>query len=139
MLRLEDGDRLPEVIERFAEEHAVHHGLVFYLGGAADGSRLVVGPRPRQPGEAIVPIVHTLSGSQEVLAVGTLVRNEAARPVLHLHAAVGREGGATVGCTRAGVEVWLVGEVVILELGQVAAERRRDAQSGLELLEVGGA
>ena len=38
-----------------------------------------------------------------------------------MHAAAGREGRATVGCTRAGVDVWLVGEVVLLEI--LGAER----------------
>ena len=61
-------------------------------------------------------MIHTLRGAQEVLALGTLIPNEAGEPVLHMHAAAGREGQATVGCTRAGVEVWLVGEVVLLEI-----------------------
>jgi predicted DNA-binding protein with PD1-like motif len=52
---------------------------------------------------------------------------------------VGREGTATVGCTRAGVDVWLVGEVVILEITGAEARRRRHRESGLELLEIGRA
>ena len=48
-------------------------------------------------------MIYTLRGAQEVLALGTLIPNETGEPVLHLHAAAGREGQATVGCTRAGV------------------------------------
>ena len=138
VLRLEEGDRLPDTIEQFARDRGLLNALVFYLGGAGDGSRLVVGPEAGR-GDRIVPLLHTLTGAQEVLAVGTIFANEAHQPVLHLHAAVGREGAATVGCTRAGVDVWLVGEVVILEISGVEAQRRRHPESGLELLEIGQA
>jgi uncharacterized protein len=135
VLRLEQGDRLPDTIEDFARERQLLNALVFYLGGAGHGSRLVVGPEAGR-GDQIIPLVHTLAGAQEVLAVGTIFADEAEMPVLHLHAAVGREGNATVGCTRAGVDVWLVGEVVILEMIGVKAQRQRHPESGLELLEI---
>jgi predicted DNA-binding protein with PD1-like motif len=82
-------------------------------------------------------MVHTLRGIQEVLAVGTLFPDEAGNPVLHMHAAVGREGGATVGCTRAGVEVWLVGEVVLLEILEVRGLRKKTQGTDFKLLELG--
>lgn len=121
--RLHDGERLPEALEAFAREQQIREALVIFLGGAQSGSRLVVGPDAHRP-DAIVPLIHSLAGIQEVVGVGTLFPNEAGEPVLHLHAACGREGGATVGCTRAGVEVWLVGEVVILELLGIGGLRR---------------
>ncbi len=132
-LRLEDGDRLPETIENFAREHSLKSGLALYLGGAADGSRMVVGPEAGR-GDAVIPMIHVLRGSQEVLAVGTLFPDEAGEPVLHLHAATGREGGAHVGCTRAGVEVWLVGEVLLLEILGTGGVRKKDARTGFQLL-----
>jgi predicted DNA-binding protein with PD1-like motif len=135
VLRLDDGERLPDAIETFAREHRIAGAMVMYLGGAQDGSRMVVGPEAGR-GEDIVPMVYALSGIQEVLAVGTMFQNEAGDPVLHLHAATGREGGASVGCTRAGVDVWLVGEVVILEILGTAARRRKDPQTGFQLLQV---
>jgi predicted DNA-binding protein with PD1-like motif len=136
VLQLEEGERLPEAIETFAREQGVAEGMVIYVGGAQDGSRLVVGPEAGR-GADIVPLVHTLAGIQEVLGVGTLFPNEAGEPVLHLHAAAGREGGASVGCSRAGVEVWLVGEVIILEVVGTAAVRRKDTKSGFTLLNLG--
>ena len=44
IIRLEDGDRLPEAIENLAREKKVSHGLCLFLGGVDGGSRLVVGP-----------------------------------------------------------------------------------------------
>ena len=135
VLRLEDGEVLNDTIELFAREHAVACALVTFLGGSAGGSRVVVGPDAAQP-NTVVPLVHTMEGSREALAVGTLIPNDTGEPVLHMHAAAGREGGATVGCTRAGVEVWLVGEVVIQEIVGVDAQRVTDPATGFGLLQV---
>ena len=133
-LRLEDGERLPDTLEAFARDKNINAALVIYVGGAKGGSRLVVGPEAAA-GEAIVPLVHTLSGIQEVLGVGTLFPDETGNPVLHLHAATGREGDATVGCSRAGVDVWLVGEVIILEILGTKGCRRPEPPSGFALLQ----
>jgi predicted DNA-binding protein with PD1-like motif len=135
-LRLEEGDRLPDTLEAFAREHDLSAAMVIYVGGAKGGSRLVVGPDASRP-DAIVPLVHSLTGIQEVLAVGTLFPDEKGEPVLHLHAATGREGNATVGCSRAGVEVWLVGEVIILEILGTKGRRRPEPPSGFSLLQFG--
>ncbi len=135
VVRLHDGDRLPEALEGLAREQGIKEAVVILIGGAKAGSRLVVGPDAARP-EAIVPLLHTLAGIQEVVGVGTLFPGEAGEPVLHLHAACGREGAATVGCTRAGVEVWLVGEAIILELLGTGGIRRPEPPSGLSLLQV---
>ncbi len=137
VLRLEQGEPLNATIEAFARDHGIGGAMVMYLGGAQDGSRMVVGPEAGR-GADVVPLVYALSGIQEVLAVGTLFLNEGGEPALHMHAAAGREGGATVGCTRAGVEVWLVGEVVILEILGTAARRRQEPQTGFQLLNLAG-
>lgn len=136
VLRLEDGERLNDTLEAFAREQNLSHALAFYLGGSATGSKVVVGPDARRT-DAVVPLIHELAGSQEVLAVGTLILDEKGAPVLHMHAAAGREGRATVGCTRAGVDVWLVGEVVVLEIVGPEAKRRKDPETGFQLLTVG--
>ena len=135
ILRLEEGERLNDSIEQFAREKQLSHGLAFFLGGSGDGSQVVVGPEANR--ETIIPMIHALRGEQEVLALGTIIPNEAGEPLLHMHAAAGREGKATVGCTRAGVAVWLVGEVVLLEiLGADAAKRQKDSATGFQLLRI---
>ena len=135
MLRMEDGERLNDTLEAFAGEQNLRHALVFFLGGSASGSKVVVGPDAKRD-DAVVPLIHELIAPQEVLAVGTLMPDEKGAPVLHMHAAAGREGRATVGCTRAGVDVWLVGEVVLLEIVGPAAVRAKDPQTGFQLLNI---
>ena len=136
VLRLEDGERLNDTLEAFARDHHLAHALAFYLGGSATGSQVVVGPDAEPHRCRCAPGPHA-QGSQEVLALGTLIIDEAGAPVLHMHAAAGREGQATVGCTRAGVDVWLVGEVVLLEILGPEARRRKDPKTGFQLLTVG--
>ncbi len=84
----------------------------------------------------MVALVHSLSGSQEGFALGTLFPDERGAPVLHMHLASGREGDATVGCTRAVVQTWLVGEVVIIDILGTAACRKVDTASGFQLLDL---
>ncbi len=132
-LRLDTGDRLPDTIESFALEHGISRAMVIYVGGSGEKSRVVVGPE-EGPGEDIVPMVYSLTGRQEVIGVGTIFPKESGEPVLHMHAGMGREGNATVGCVRAGVNVWLVGEVVILELLGTGGRRIKE-KSGFELLQ----
>ena len=133
-LKLETGERLPDAIEDFAREHAVRSAMVVYVGGAGASSHLVVGPEENR-GDDIIPLIHALAGIQEVVAVGTLFPDEDGQPMLHMHAATGREGTATVGCTRAGVEVWLIGEVILLEISGIGGLRKKDPKSGIHLLQ----
>jgi predicted DNA-binding protein with PD1-like motif len=45
ILRLEDGDVVHEVLEKFAREHSVKAAALIIIGGADKGSKLVVGPQ----------------------------------------------------------------------------------------------
>jgi predicted DNA-binding protein with PD1-like motif len=134
VLRLEDGDVVNDTIEAFARDHDISHAVAFYVGGTAGGSRLVVGPDATRD-DAMVPLVYTLTGARETFAFGTLAPDENRMPSLHMHAAAGREGDATVGCTRAGLETWLIGEVVLIEITGSRALRRRDPATGFQLLD----
>lgn len=136
VLRLEDGEVLNDTLEAFAQEHGLRSALAFYVGGVAAGSKVVVGP-DEGSATGVVPLIHALRGIQEGFALGTLFPDADGRPVLHMHSASGREGGATVGCTRAGLTTWLIGEVILLELTEAQARREMDAASGFELLAVG--
>jgi predicted DNA-binding protein with PD1-like motif len=135
VLRLHDGDSLPSVIEFFAAEHKVQSALCFFLGGADDNSRVVVGPRNgnETPPE---PMVTLLRGVHEACGVGTLFSDENGKPKLHMHAAFGRNEKTVTGCVRLGVDVWRIGEVVMLELTETSARRAVDKETGFEFLEV---
>ena len=54
----------------------------------------------------------------------------------YLHSAFGRNRETVTGCTREGVKVWHIGEVVIFELLNTTAKRKIDSETGFELLEI---
>ena len=133
VIRLDDGDVVPECIERFAEEKGVAVGQAILVGGIGGGD-VVVGPRrseERPPEPMLLPI----DGAHEVVGVGVLVPGEDGKPALHIHAALGRAGQTMTGCLRNGVTTWLVGEVILYEILGADMVRIQDEQSGFELLE----
>jgi len=117
--------RVFEALEAMALEAGLERGLCILLGGAADGSEIVAGPR-EAGASPVEPIVRRLVGVHEVLGVGTLFPDESGRPRLHMHAAFGRSGEAQVGCIRAGIACWKLAEALVLELTGSTTRRVRD-------------
>ncbi|MCL5876813.1 MAG: DNA-binding protein [Candidatus Bathyarchaeota archaeon] len=134
ILRLRQGEVLHEEIEKFAAQKQIKSALCFFLGGAEDQSKVVVGPKD---GKAMPPqpMVTLLKGVHEGAGVGTIFTDEAGTPKLHMHASFGRNDNAVTGCVRMGVEVWQIGEVTILELTGDSARRVKNRTTGFELLE----
>jgi uncharacterized protein len=135
VLRLHDKEVLHQTIETFATEKKIAHAMCFFLGGARENSKLVVGPKDGNA-PAPNPMVTFLLGVHEACGAGTIIPDEQGTPKLHMHASFGRENHAVTGCVRAGVDVWLIGEVVVLELLGLSAQRVKDQKTGFELLEV---
>jgi predicted DNA-binding protein with PD1-like motif len=137
VLRLHDGDHLPDVLESFAAENNVATALCFFLGGAKEKGRVVVGPKDGYvlPPE---PMVTLLNGVHEACGVGTIFADEEGKPKLHMHASFGRNEKTVTGCVRMGVDIWQIGEVIIIELADAAAQRVVDKKTGFEFLEVEG-
>ena len=135
VMRLEDEDMLPDCIERFAAQKGVLVGYVVVVGGIGEGE-IVVGPRhsSQMPPE---PMILPVDGAHELEGVGIIAPDEDGRPVLHIHAALGRAGKTTTGCLRPGVKTWLVGEAILYEILDVDVVRKKDTRSGFDLLEIG--
>lgn len=134
VIRLEDGDILHEEIEKFAEMQGVRAAALLAVGGADRESALVVGPAEGRV-KPIVPLEHILEDVHEVAGVGTLFPDDAGKPVLHMHGAFGRKDSTITGCVRAGVRVWHVLEVILIELMDTAASRQPDEATGFKLLQ----
>jgi predicted DNA-binding protein with PD1-like motif len=82
------------------------------------------------------PVVALLKGVHEVCGVGTIFLNEKGKPVLHMHASFGRGEKTVTGCVRMGIDVWHIGEVIMLELAGGLATRAEDKKTGFEFLEI---
>ena len=138
VLRLEDGEIVHEVVERFAREKGIRGGAVIVVGGADKGSRMVVGPEQGRS-DPIISMETVLDEVHEVAGTGTLFPDEQGEMMLHLHMAAGRGTKAVIGCTRVGVKTWHILEVVIFELLNIKAVRRLDTRLGFKLLDPGPA
>lgn len=134
VIRLEDGDKLPEAIESFSRENSISRGMCILVGGIMGGGNIVVGPEADES-TSVVPMIFALKGVHEIAAVGTLFPDSEGKPRLHMHAALGREGNTRAGCIRPGIEVWKLGEVILLEIADNTAHREEDASAGFKVLE----
>lgn len=133
VLRLEDGDRVPEAIESFAREKNIEGAVAVMLGGAGSG-RLVVGPEDGDK-TPVTPMIHELLGVHEIAAVGTIFPSDKG-PRLHMHSAMGRGDQTRTGCVRQGIEVWKIAEVVVIEITGTGLARKLDPKAGFEVLSV---
>ena len=135
VLRLETGEVLHEVLEKFCAENGIRNALVTAVGGIGEGSRMTVGPEmPYDKG--IVPVIITLDAPHELTATGTVFPDEDGNPMMHMHGSAGRDGGVVTGCLRTGVIAWLVLEVSVIELVGEGAVRKKNEKTGMKILEL---
>lgn len=133
ILRLEDGEVVHEVIETFAAAQKIARAAVIFLGAAQKNSRMVSGPK-NETMRPIPVVINILQNINETYGVGTIFPNAAGDLILHMHAGFGHKANALVGCIRAGVNIWHVGEAVIFELLENNGVRALDSHTGFELL-----
>ena len=133
-VRFNDGEDLTAEVIELARREEISQALVLFLGALKE-SNLVVGPR-----ETVIPpdpVVQSFTQGREMLGVGTLAPGPDG-PALHLHVGAGRVDRPTlVGCLRADSRVYLLIEAVVLEIQGIAAARKPDQASGLNLLQFG--
>lgn len=132
--RLEDGESIYEAVEEIAAREDVRSAAVMAVGGMRSG-KVVTGPQ--QTTGRIVPHFEEFDDARELVGFGTLFPQEG-KPSLHFHAGIGRGDKSLVGCPRAGMSVYLVLEVVIIELLGIDASRQMDPEFGVHLLSVAG-
>jgi predicted DNA-binding protein with PD1-like motif len=130
--RLKEGESVYTAVEEIARRETISSAVAFALGGMRKG-KVVTGPE--KPEGKIVPHYEEFDDARELVGVGTVFPADG-KPSLHFHAGIGRGDSALVGCPRAGMSVFLVLEVVIIELLGIRAKRVMDEGSGLNLLKV---
>ncbi len=133
VIRLEDGDKMPGAVEKLCRSKKIERGLCFFTGGIKSGE-LVEGPVDGDAGK-IEPIVEKIKDVWEMSGAGTIFPDEDGCPRLHMHSSLGRGGKALAGCIRKGVDVWKLGEVVILEIDNNTALRKFNRELGFSLME----
>jgi predicted DNA-binding protein with PD1-like motif len=128
--RLFEGEDLYESLESLARKEDIKAATVLITGGIRKAD-VVVGPKTEQP--KIEPDMEPYTGPGEALGVGTIYPGPDG-PSLHIHAGIGKRGSFIIGCPRGGAKVFLILEVMILEVIGVNGQRIFDEQTGFNLL-----
>lgn len=135
-LRLEEGEVLHEAIEAFCRMNGILRASVSLTGAVGPGSVMVSGPKV-PIGDRIEPLTITLDEPCELTGAGTVFPDESGNPIAHLHGSVGRKGFVATGDLRPRMTVWLVMEVVIIELvGEGPVRVESDPRLDGKLMEV---
>ncbi|MDD3268906.1 MAG: DNA-binding protein [Syntrophomonadaceae bacterium] len=128
--KVEHGDDLLLELNRILEAENIQSAIMFMIG-AVQSSSLVVGPEKcTVPPD---PVWRQLEDGREILGIAT-VFCDAGKPVIHLHASLGRGDHPITGCIRKDAQAYLVVEVIIFEILGSEAVRTLDDITGLNLL-----
>jgi predicted DNA-binding protein with PD1-like motif len=130
LARFDHGEPIVPALADLCRREEIGSGW-FFLFGAAEEGRMVTGPREaRLPPD---PVWTEFREPHEILATGSVARKDGG-PAIHLHAALGRGREALAGCIRDEGKAFIVVEALLLEIAGIAAARKPDARTGMELL-----
>lgn len=134
VLRLENGDLIPDCIEEFAAVKNIKVALITIVGGVNKG-RIVVGPESSST-ESVEPVLREIGNQpHEIISSGIIIPDQNGKPIAHIHGALGRGEETVVGCLRNGIETWLMGEVIVQEVLGTDSVRIAKGKSALSFLE----
>ena len=118
-VRFDEGDFFLEELIQLIKKENIRSGWFHVLGGLREAD-VVTGPKePIMPPE---PVWSEVRGAREVLGAGSIFWDDN-EPKIHLHAAMGHHGDTLTACVRKGTKVYLVLEVMIIEMEGIAATR----------------
>lgn len=130
VVKLDHQDDLKKSLEDIVSKENIIFGCIHCMG-AIKKSKVVVGPESESLPPK--PVYESLSNPHEVVAFGTIAwSNE--KPHIHMHAVLSNNNHTVIGCIREFSEIFIVMEVIIYEIINVKATRRKDEKVGLTLL-----
>lgn len=118
-IRFDDGDDFLEELLAIIKKENIRQGWFQVIGGLRQ-AEFVTGPKePTMPPE---PVWDSVVGARETLGTGTVFW-DGDEPKIHLHAALGHHGQTTTACVRKGTRVYLILEVMLIEIAGIDADR----------------
>lgn len=118
-VRFDEGDLFLEELMELIKKENIRQGWFHILGGLREAD-VVTGPKePTMPPD---PVWREVRGAREVMGTGSIFWDEN-EPKIHLHAAMGHHGDTLTACVRKGTKVYLVLEVMIIEMAGFDAGR----------------
>lgn len=129
-IRFDDGDDFLGNLTELVIKEQVRQAWFHVIGGLRE-AQVVTGPKkPTMPPD---PVWAELASVRETLGTGTVFW-DGETPRIHLHAALGHHGDTLTGCVRKGTKVYLILEVVLIEIAGLAADRPWFAAGGFNRL-----
>jgi len=118
-IRFDEGDDFLGELTEIIKTENIQQGWFHVIGGLREAD-VVTGPKePVMPPE---PVWDQVTGARETLGTGTIFW-ENQEPRIHLHAAMGHHGDTLTACVRKGTRVYLVLEVMLIEIDGIDAHR----------------
>ena len=133
LVRLDEGEDVLTNLETIAVKESIQSGFFFIIGSLKKGSLVSGAEKEDIP---VAPLWNHFENNHEILGIGTIFQMEG-QPKIHLHAALGRKDELLMGCLREKSKVFLLSEIVVLELLGIEALREKDERTGLSLLKIG--
>ncbi len=132
LVKFEHGDDLLEKLKDLASKEGISLATVTFLGALSAGD---IAAGPRELSLPAVPTGVSFSDGREVLGFGIITAEEG-RAQAHIHATFGKGEKALTGCMRKNCGVFVTVEAVIAEILGVKTSRRRDNETGCDLLKL---
>ncbi|MEN8134462.1 MAG: PPC domain-containing DNA-binding protein [Thermodesulfobacteriota bacterium] len=118
-IRFDEGDDFLEELLGIIRKENIRQGWFQVIGGLRQ-AEFVTGPKePVMPPE---PVWDSVDGARETLGAGSIFW-DGDEPKIHLHAALGHHGQTTTACVRKGTKVYLILEVMLIEINGIDADR----------------
>ena len=130
--KLDDGEAIYDSVLEIANREGISSAAVMAVGGIRRG-KVVTGPE--DPNSEVVPIVSEFDDARELVGFGTIFPLDG-KPSLHMHAGIGNHEQVMIGCPRIAADVYLVLEVVIIELLGIEATREFDPKWAVHVLAI---
>jgi predicted DNA-binding protein with PD1-like motif len=124
--RLDDGEDLHDGIRHLVTKEKVECAW-FQIFGGLRRAGVVIGPRePVMPPD---PVWQDVENTREVIGTGSVFWDND-QPLIHLHAALGHHGETLTGCVRRDTKVYLVIELMLVEVKGIDVTRPWFEQGG---------
>lgn len=128
--RVDHGDDLTGELKKLALKENLEAAIIYVIGALKDAS-LVVGPE--ECSLPPTPVWRKFSDGREIIGIGNLFL-DSGEPVIHLHGSLGRGDESLMGCIRGEAGVFLVAEVILLEITGTGAFREFNQLTGVKML-----
>ncbi|MGW8161377.1 MAG: PPC domain-containing DNA-binding protein [Desulfobulbales bacterium] len=117
--RLDDGDDVHQCIQEMVIKEKIRCAW-FQVFGGLKSAGVVIGPKePVMPPD---PVWKNIEETREILGFGSIIWDDG-NPLLHLHAAMGHHGETLTGCVRKDSSVYLVIELMVIEVTGIEVTR----------------